>query len=306
MKQLDLNKIEDLTRLRGELDKVISERIKECEKKTLIEKISSLSFSKLKKIFEHVAPSLVNSKDGVKLTRKYVKLMKENKSLKTACAFHRLINENHSFKNSDMLLNESLSLVKAGNNVDGLQQATQKMGDIVTECVNVLGVDLDTLNSLINETNTVTESADYLLLNEKTIGNIDEYLNNFSTVSNYISNNVVTESSTNEGGITVDEAVNELVENTNSLSESWEKGLMEDITLMYLSNGNESDLFDKYINECMTTINSIMDNEDDITTKVHMSQMKEQLSNKTYNKESFSVDIKNLAELKYTLKDTIN
>jgi hypothetical protein len=112
MKDLKLKNIEKLTQLREEFNKVISERIQDCEREKLIEDISSLSFSKIKAIFESVAPNLINDKEGAKLTRKYVKLMKESNDLKNACRFHKLTNDRHSFTNSDMLLSESLTLVK--------------------------------------------------------------------------------------------------------------------------------------------------------------------------------------------------
>jgi hypothetical protein len=75
---------------------------------------------------------------------------------------------------------------------------------------------------------------------------------------------------------------------------------------MYLSGGQESTLFESYINECMSTIDRILESDVDVSTISRMTQMKEQLSNKKYVKENFSVDIKNLSELKHTLNETIN
>lgn len=305
MKDLKLKNIEKLTQLRDEFNKVISERIQDCEREKLIEGISSLSFSKIKAIFESVAPNLINDKEGAKLTRKYIKLMKESNDLKNACRFHKLTNDRHSFTNSDMLLNESLALVKNGDMFKNLHESTKKMGEVVAECVRHCNISTEKLTELINEDNTVSNSVDYLLTNEKTINNIDEYLKNFSTVSNFISEN------TNKPIETIDDTTTEdmvaqLTENTNSLDEQWEKTLIEDVTLMYLSNGKESDLFENYINKCINSIDIILEDEKDVATISKMSQMKEQLSSKKYIKESFSVDIKNLAELNYTLKESIN
>lgn len=304
MGKLDLNKIEDLTRLRGEIDKVISEHISKCEKNTIIDSIPSLEFHKIKNIFESISPSLISDKNGAVLVRKYIKLMKENECLKTACGFHKLVNESHSFVNSDMLLNEALTISKSSNKLKNLEHSVKKLGDIVAECVKVSDISPVHLKEIISENSTISESVDYLLLNEKTFKNINEYLNNFSAVSSFMSENInkVDESVEN---LTTEDAIEKLSENINSLDEPWEKALMEDITLMYLSNGKESDLFGKYVNECVNTIDVILTNENDITTLSNMKQMKEQLNNKHYVKENFSVDIKNLAELNHTLKETI-
>ena len=182
MKDLKINNIEKLTQLRDEFNKIISEHIHNCEKETLVEGISSLGFSRIKAIFESVAPALIDNKEGAKLTRKYVKLMKESNDLKNACRFHKLVNEKHSFTNSDMLLNESLTLVKNDNIFKNLHESTKKMGEVVIECVKHCDISTEELTKLINEGNSVSDSIDYLLLNEKTINNIDEYLKNFSTV----------------------------------------------------------------------------------------------------------------------------
>ena len=305
MKDLKLKNIEKLTQLREEFNKVISERIQDCEREKLIEGISSLSFSKIKAIFESVVPNLINDKEGAKLTRKYVKLMKESNDLKNACRFHKLTNDRHSFTNSDMLLNESLALVKNGDMFKNLHESTKKMGEVVAECVKHCNISIEKLTELINEDNTVSNSVDYLLTNEKTINNIDEYLKNFSTVSNFISENTNKPIET-IGDTTTEDMVAQLTENTNSLDEQWEKTLIEDVTLMYLSNGKESDLFENYINKCINSIDIILEDEKDVATISKMSQMKEQLSSKKYIKENFSIDIKNLAELNYTLKESIN
>lgn len=306
MEQLGKDKINKLLNLREEIDTMISEHIKECEKETLLESIPTLSFSKIKTIFESVAPSLINSKEGGKLTRKYIKLMKENKSLKHACELHRLTNGSHSYTDSNMLLNEALTIIKKDNKMSNLSESTKKMGELVCECVKFSNMDTETLSELVKKEDVISESVDYLLMNEKTISNIDEYLNNFSIVSNHISENVSKGNEVTDDNINVNEIVNELTENTNALSEMWEKSLLEDVTLMYLSGGQENTLFETYINECMSTIDRILEGDVDVTTISRMTQMKEQLSNKKYVKENFSVDIKNLAELKYTLNESIN
>lgn len=304
MKHLDLKNIDDLERLRNELNKVIGEHISKREKEALIENIGTLGFSKIKEIFECVAPKLIETKKGAKLTRKYVKLMKESKDLKAACNIHKMLREAHSFSDSNMLLSEAISLVKREVDFKNIDANLNKMASIVSECVVVSEMSKNELEEIINTKNTISESIDYLLFNEKTLKNIDNYLENFTNVSTFISENKNNEEPVIEG--TPKDVVEEITENVNGADNIWEKKLLEDITLMYLSNGSEHDLFEAYVNKCVDTINSILSESSDVLTTSKMTQMKENLMNKKYMAESFATDMQNLAELNYTLNEVNN
>lgn len=304
MKHLDLNNIDDLVLLQSELNKVISEHINSREKEILIESITTLGFSKLKEIFEYVAPKLIESKEGAKLTRKYVKLMKESKDLKSACNMHKMLKETHSFKNSDMLLNEAIAIVKRDVNFDKINENLTKMASIVSECVILSNISKSELEEVINTKNQVSESIDYLLFNEKTLKNIDNYLSNFITVSNFITENYVVNEEVDD--VNVKELVENITENVNSVDNLWEKSLLEDITLMYLSNGSEHELFESYLNKCVNKIDTILTETEDVLSLSKMTQMKENLMKKKYVAESFAIDMQNLAELNYTLNEVNN
>ncbi len=301
---LDFKNIEDLTRFQNEINKVINEHINKCKQNESIETIPSLNYMKLINLMESTIPSLVNKKGGLKLIKNYIKLVKESTSLKPMYELYKLVNRSHSYENSDLLLSEALTCAKNNINKETMCEDTNKLSNVVIESIKLSNLDNETINTIINEDNTIISSLQFLLENNKKMNNLDEYLENFSNVSKHINENIVKCENDGIEGNTKSIA-NELCEHINSEEKQWFRKLLEDISYMNLFRTNKSDLFETYKNSCINTINEIVTNTSDIETISKMKSMCESLNKKEYSKDTFTTDIIKLAELNNTLKEDI-
>ena len=75
--------------------------------------------------------------------------------------------------------------------------------------------------------------------------------------------------------------------------------MLRDLSLCYISNGDKSELFETYKNDCINTIDGLSDGDLDKSTRLYA--MKQQLQEKKFNEETLTDDLFKLAELKETL-----
>ena len=301
---LDLSKIENLSRFQEEINKVINNHINECKRDESIRSIHELNYMKLINLMESTIPSLTNLPNGLKVIKKYVKLMKESTSLKPMYEFYKLIKKGHTCENSDLFLSEALACTKSNINSETLSADREKLSKIVAESVKLTKLDIETINNVINENCELINSLEFLLENEKKMSNLDDYLNNFSVVSRVLNENIVKDKT----DIIVDntkDVVSELCEHINSETNVWMRKLLEDIAFSQLTSDGEDNLFESYKHKCINTINEIIEKTEDIETISKMKNMSESLENKKYSKENFSFDIVKLAELNNTLKEEL-
>ena len=79
---------------------------------------------------------------------------------------------------------------------------------------------------------------------------------------------------------------------------------MENITLNSLACKDNSTLFETYKVDCINIIDKINEDNEDVTLKSKLVNMKESLLEKNYNEDNFTDDILMLGDLKETLKKT--
>lgn len=298
MTQFDLNKIENLTRLQAEINNVIESHIKQKEKESLLETIKTLPFSKLKNLFESVSDKLMDSKDGKKILKKYIRTIKESKSLKGLYSLHEAINKTNEVKDSSLFLNEALNIVSYDNINYG--NDLKKLADVVNEALTFADSSVESINECINTVSEVSSSIDYLYTNKKSLNNLNEYVENYTNVSKFINENKYVKNG-GEETIDVNTFITEANELTKTLDSEWCKKLFENIFLSNISGGSNEDLFNNYKTSCLSLIDKNLNECEDIQTRSTFENMKNHLEKKSFIKENFATDIMNLAELENTL-----
>ena len=276
--------------------------------KRLEEKINSfknLGFSDLLVLFEGVSESILNNKNGKKIVKEYVKLMKESASLNKAYSINKLINSNVNTIDNEMLIKESFELCKDVN-LDDYKKDLSKLSGIVSEAIKISEISVNEINTLLETKSEVLNSVDYLFENRKTFKNISQYVENMSKVTKYLNENISKNVSDKiDSTISINDVVKGINESADIAEDEWKKDLIERITLSNLANKPNEELFNEYKSECLDALKHVI-NEDgiDLGFKSKMLNMEAKLSDKKYNEETFNEDVSNLAELKNTLLES--
>lgn len=305
MKSIDLNNINDLTLFKNELNKTIDNLITSKSLNEKIENIKDLGFTDLINLYESVSDKIIDTKEGKKITKKYVNLLKESKTLNSAFALSKFIFSGVKSENSEMLLNEAINLHKENINKEYVNDL-KKLGNIVSDAVRESKINESDISDIINNKHSVCNSLDYILFNKKNMKNLNEYVNNLSNVTKFINENVSNEPSDSIDSInSLSEMVNSINKETSFISEQWQKDLIDSITCNNVAGLTNDVLFEDYKKDCLNLLDNIINAENiDIETKSKMGTLKEGLSLKMYGDNDFYKDIVNLAELKNTLAET--
>ena len=306
MRQLDLNKVTNLSQLREEFDKAINRKIEQIELTEAIENIPNLSLSELISLFESMSCNLMNKKDGRKVIKEYITFLRESSAIKNVLKLDNFVKTNSISSNADILLNEAINCCRiADKKTYDIERG--KLSEIIVKSIKNENISKAQIDEAIAAKNATLDSIIFLTLNKKSLKNLNEYVENFNIVSSLLSENkkstmeVETSSidDVNEVGL-----MDELNSSINELSETWEKNLAKDLVLSSLSGNKKSEIFEEYKQDCLEIIDEIIKKDIDTITKSNVNSMMEGLKNKNYSEDTFITDILNLAELKETLNET--
>ena len=299
---LRVEEINNLELVRNEFNRLVNEQIETHRYNDVLENINTLGLGKIRNLYESISDTMLESDNGVRVMRKYVKAIKENKDLKKVFSFYNFID------NLDVDSDSRWTYITEGlKYLDGIDKRNYKkgvkeLGNIVTEGVKISNISRNIIEECINNTNNVYESVDFLVLEKPTLKNINEQVNAKNNILSFLDNKTIVVRESCESNKTNKELINEINEEMSEINESWMKELIEDITLNNLSNNGNKVLFENYKNDCLMIIENIVNSDNDVEDKSKMYALKEKLGNKEYNAETFNNDIINLAELKSTLK----
>jgi hypothetical protein len=255
------------------------------------------NFGKLNNAFSEVLAESFTKKDKEtkKLFQEYLKVLKENKILKTQFLIYKNITNqcgNNDFK-IQQFVTESVNLMNQFK-TNEIKEANDKLLKILGENSKYLELDY--------KVKELHENIDKLirLSNNKNPNNINELVEAFDFVVNYIKTNEPKEE-TKETFVT--EAVAQLAvqkfnEKYSNIDESEYKILK---TIIESTEDGKKDIFKSSITECVDLIDEQL-KESDIETKDKLLKVKDKLLRMSYNEESFIEDVKKIVELKKDLK----
>lgn len=294
----DLRNIETLEKFKANLSEAVD---KEIERRKIEEKVSSIdsmSLGHLSVLFESLGSALFN--ENKELIGKYVKTIKENKSLRTLYALYENATSPAYTKNSASLVDTMVNLSESLDKKE-LNEGLKKLRGIVKEGVVASNVNSNEFDAIVNGRKELNESLDYIFSTKPNAKNVFEYTDKKDFVVNYINENMAQESADNET-VTTDDAVEEYKNIFEGL-ESWESEAVRDLSLHHLSESSGEELFNRYKDECLTVLNEKIESTDSVDEVSRLSVMKEHLSEKKYVEDKLDEDILKLADLKHTLQD---
>lgn len=297
------NENNTLQKFKEEIVKVLDEHIEKNKLNETIENVSTLEFGKIIALYEAISDKLLDTKNGSKIVKNYIKTIKECEDLKNIYSIYNFIN-NGVNENQEVCLNEAFSCVGSINKKNYTKKLNE-LGHIVSEGLKIVNLNRSEIENIVSNVNTIYEDVDYLLFNKKTLKNVNEHISRKKNIVNFLkenkkNNNIVVEENASNKDLL--EKINEEI---GEIEEEWLKKLFEDVTFNNLSNNKPLVLFEKYKTECLSKINEILENTPDVYSKSKMLTMKESLENKNYKEESFHDDMIKLAELKNTLNESI-
>ena len=299
---LRVEEINNLELVRNEFNRLVNEQIETHRYNDVLENINTLGLGKIRNLYENISDTMLESDNGVKVMRKYVKTIKENKDLKKVFSFYNFID------NLDVDSDSRWTYITEGlKYLDGIDKRNYKkgvkeLGNIVSEGVKISNISRSVIEDCINNTNNVYESVDFLVLEKPTLKNINEQVIAKNSILNFLDSKIVVVKESYDSDKTNKELISEINDEISEINESWMKELIEDITLNNLANKDNKILFENYKNDCLMIFENIINNNDEIEDKSKMFSLKEKLGVKEYNADSFNNDIINLAEFKSTLK----
>jgi hypothetical protein len=294
MKEKNYKQTIQETMTMDELNKLKTDFLLECNKREkrlevgdLLNKINN--FTNAKQIFESLVPTLMTLKEGKPLIKKYVSLMKENKSLKTIYAYYEGIKSNESSENKKNYITEALSIgspIQMNEYVNGLKQTI----NLIAESFKLLGDDFILNNVKFDENSEkLNESLLYLSSTKKTIKNLNEYFNHI----NIVTENIIKEEK--QSDINLDATLEELIPQQTQSNEN-------DVIDSIFTTENKNETFQQYKNICLEMINNQKSLTQDKEVLFKLTEMENKLQNKNYSYDTFTKDVFYMKELQDVLK----
>ena len=292
MKNIDLNTVKDLTTIKDNILKIFDKRINEAKINDFVNSIDNLSFIYCKQLFEGISDKLFDSTRGKKLIGKYARLIKENKDLKNLYFLSENLTTKQNVTDAKLYISEC-----ANFSVNLTKDCLNKLHKILKEAVKLSGLGQEELNDIVSDNKELNESIDFILTNKKTLNNVNEYTKHINILSEALNK------STNDK---INETAN-IEDITNLLDEeeleTWEKDIVEEIVMANLAGKTKENVFENLKNECISIIEESCEVLENETMVSRLKLMKEQLTNKEYNKETINEDLLKLSELRKTLKE---
>lgn len=285
----NINKINTLT----ELNNLKNEFISECEKRANKIKVSNLlteckNFCGSKTMFESLVPTLMTKKGGKKIINKYVKTIKENKSLKTIYAYYEGLKDNETPEQKKSYITEALSItqpIQYNEYVKGVGNIIE----LISESFKLLG-DKFVLENVKpdNKSISLDESLVYLSTTRKNIKNLNEYFSHINKVSNYLTEEV-------NKNIDIDLSLDEIV---SEMKTNMDKSGIDSI----FETENKEKTFMECKENCLKQIETQKNNTKDIDIINKLNEIEEKLRNKHYVYETFTKDMFYMKDLEEVLK----
>lgn len=302
MKQLDINKSKDLVALKENLNNVIDKKITQQRLSEKLNEMKNLSFGEYKALYDDIINDLsdINLNESMKSLASYVKLLKENKAIRSV---YRIIDHVGLDITSDPTITAyAWATILESVDKKQLKEGEQKMYNIYKRaCCMVNNVTPERIDNVLAESKSVNDAVKYLThhSNSSNINKLNERVNSINVLSNLIKENATIE----KPQIEVNKKNSDLISELNNVFVNeyteWENKVLKDLSVCYASGADTKELFEQYKTSCIEAIDSIDD--EDLTTKSRLHGMKQQLMEKEYNKETLQEDLFKLAELKETI-----
>lgn len=255
------------------------------------------NIGKLNAIFMQNMPNIFIKKDGKKIIKEFVSIIKANKPLlKEYLVFEFIENQ----KNSDNLkdyITESIGCLNDINKKQ-LSQLNEKLANFMAQNK------IEKISDIKNE--ELFESIHELIFTKKSLKTVNERVEKLDSIVNYIKENTVNENQEVEILEKSDAFYNFVINKFNQKYEGQltenEKEIFKAITSTDTIE-EKSKLFEQQKSECLSVTNAFLNESIDSITKEKLLNVKEKLLEQTFNDETYLDDMLSFVELKDTLSE---
>lgn len=301
-KMLNINDKETFLKIQENMIKEMDEHLEKISLKEMLKGLDKEPFYVLKHIFETISKGLYDSKDGKSCLSKYVRIIKENSSLKKAFAIMENMTRPQTISSSDIFVNENISFA---NSIDKKEysEGLKKLSNIVKEAIEICKIKSSDLGKIISESNNqVSVSTDYIINNKKSLQNIAEYSNNVSVLMESVKKNIKEEDKEKNEAKTAKELFSDINESIKGLSAE-EKNAIQELSLSTMAGKDGKDVFEAFKEKCEKLLEEAIENSEDIKSIARFQNMQEQIKKRAFNVETLNEDVLNFARLYETLKE---
>lgn len=303
MKNIDLNNIKDLLKLKESFSNTLNKRIEKLELNEKLSNIDTANFGSLKQIFESISHDLFNTKEGRALIKEFVTVIRKNVSLKEAYQLYKQLSKLPKTVDNSSLITLLENVVK---NIDikKFNIGEKKIRSVIKEGVKLSSLTANDIDNILLKNKELNESYEFIItnpINSKNIAKTYDSVNNICKIINERTDTIVEKQPLN----VVNKSTKEICEDLNTLMregvEEWERNVIMDITLGTISGKDKQTLFEEYKKTCISSINELINNSN-LSDKANLELMKEQINNKKYKETTFNDDMFKLSELNHTIK----
>lgn len=265
------------------------------EEKSLVDEMDTTNFGVLNHIFEEALPNLL--KKNKSAVRKVLKLIKEDKTLRSEFNFYNTI-RNYNSSVSDTLspedmvkkINESI-LSKIDRNK--LSESNKKLRDVMLKS----GIIPE--SHVTGEKRALYECGDVLLRTKPSPGNILKLHESEVGIINYLDTHKNDQpKSTVSPEVMIEEFENKLKDTLNESEISFVQTITDFKTP--IAEQRKEKLFNKFKKECVDKINEMLSKDSE---NAELKALREQLEAQKFNKDSIVKDIAKLLEIRDILMD---
>lgn len=252
----------------------------------------SRNFGTIYKVFESNTSKLFTDKKGNGKLKKILKFIKENKTLKSEFDAYNALIYPESVTNAEEYVNEAISLIP---NLDKktVVENNQKFIDLIHE------LKLNEMVEITDDDLKLYEAVEYIVLNPKTLDNVNEFVNAKKCITEHIEKNCNYSNVTNE---TVDSVYDKGVK---EVDENYQKNLNEDEKMLVeklASINTKEAYFDAAKLDTLKMLDTQL-NECNEENRDGLQQIIENINKKTYDESKFIADAAEFREIKNTLQE---
>lgn len=263
--------------------------------KELMNEMNTTNFGVLNHIFENELPTLI--KTNKKAVKKVINTIKEDKNLLGQFNFYNVIKEKYNGKVAETLdsktaLEHIAKIVCEEIDAKTIKASNKKLKDVMIEC----GV--KPTEFVDEESMKLYENGNIILSNKRTTNNALNLIESYDAVSKWMD----IHKEDKKVGQDADQMIKEFEEKLkNNLNES-EMSFVQQITdwRSPLAEQRKEKLFNKFKNECIEKINSMLKED---ANNVELKGLSDQLSEMKFDKNNIVKDIAKLLEIRDILMD---
>lgn len=286
-----LGKIEEMKKFKEAADKEYNQYLEESkqeeEKRQYIE---TKNFGIVNSIIENSLPSIFKGKEGRKIAKEYISLIKEDKNLSSQYQLYNTLLEKknvHSMDDEKTLdfVKEVVDICLESINQKELKKSNEKLVSFLQS---------HNINESVDVTDIlpVCEAIEFVITNKKKISNLVKYNENINIIKEHLMN----KEDENFNDIVNEEedvVVKEFNEKHGTSFVKEQREMVNDL----LSEDKKQGVFDKCKNNCLESINNLLSIAPSQDLKETLLNYKEKLLNKQYNENTVVEDVANLLEL---------